>query len=63
MSTQISELHSLSQLVLEVLDAQKKYFKTRDKDDLIASKQLEKRLRDKASSYLPENVIDPKGLL
>ena len=48
----VGELHSLSRLVIEVLDAQKKYFKTREKDDLIASKQLEKRLRDKAASYL-----------
>lgn len=46
------ELHSLSTLVIQVLDAQKKYFKTREKDDLIASKQLEKRLRDRAASYL-----------
>lgn len=35
----------LAALVIEVLDAQKQYFKTRDRIDLIKSKELEKKLR------------------
>lgn len=42
----------LAKLVIEVLDAQKRYFKTRKQEDLIASKQLEKELRDKANRIL-----------
>ncbi len=44
----------LAELVIEVLDAQKKYFKTRDRDDLIASKQLETKLRREALDILGE---------
>lgn len=42
----------LATLALDVLDAQQRYFKTREKDDLIASKKLEKRLREMASNVL-----------
>lgn len=42
----------LAKLVIEVLDAQKRYFKSRAQEDLIASKQLEKELRDKANAIL-----------
>lgn len=42
----------LAALVIEVLDAQKRYFATRDKADLIASKQLETRLRKVAETEL-----------
>lgn len=52
MSDYMGEIHRLSQLILDTLNAQKKYFKTRITDDLIASKKLEKELRDKADSYL-----------
>lgn len=43
---------TLARLALRVLDAQKQYFKTRAKDDLIASKQLEKELRQLAQQIL-----------
>lgn len=36
---------SLADRVIAVLDAQKKYFKTRDQKDLIASKEMENDLR------------------
>ena len=42
----------LAKLVIEVLDAQKRYFKSRTKDDLIASKVLEGELRRKANAVL-----------
>ncbi len=45
-------LEDLAKLVIEVLDAQKKYFKTRGKDDLIASERLESELRTKANQAL-----------
>ena len=38
--------------VIQVLDAQKKYFKTRCQEDLIASKQLESALRKEAVDIL-----------
>lgn len=38
----------LALLALQVLDAQQTYFKSRSKDDLIASKQLEAKLRKAA---------------
>jgi hypothetical protein len=44
----------LAALVLHVLDAQQKYFKTRAKDDLIASARLEKELRTAAQAILAE---------
>jgi hypothetical protein len=46
------ELCELCELVLQVLDAQKKYFKSRDREDLIASKQLEAKLRNVAVGIL-----------
>ena len=52
MSDYMGEIHRLSQLILDTLNAQKKYFKTRITDDLIARKKIEKELRDKADSYL-----------
>lgn len=42
----------LAQLALDVLDAQQRYFKTRDTDALVWSKKLEKRLREMASNFL-----------
>ena len=39
------QLHELRQKVLQVLDLQQKYFKTRDRDVLAQSKQAEKELR------------------
>lgn len=45
---------SLAQLVLKVLDAQKEYFRSRDKEQLRECKRLEEKLRD--ACYL---VIDP----
>ncbi len=42
----------LAKLVIEVLDAQKRYFKSRSQVDLIASKQLESELRKKANAAL-----------
>ncbi len=48
----------LATLVLQVLDAQKQYFKTRDRADLIASKQLEAQLR-KQAEYLVQNSREP----
>lgn len=42
----------LAQLALDVLYAQQRYFKSRDTDDLMHSKQLERRLREMASNVL-----------
>jgi hypothetical protein len=39
-------LEEFVNLVKQVREAQKKYFKTRDRNDLVASKQLERRLDD-----------------
>ncbi len=38
--------------VLKVLDAQKRYFKSRDRDDLIVSKALEIALRKECGSIV-----------
>lgn len=51
------DLHSFARSVIEVLDAQKKYFKTRAKEDLIESKRLETRLRELAKSYLEVDTL------
>lgn len=51
------DLHSFAAAVLEVLDAQKKYFKSRQKTDLIESKRLESRLRELAKSYLEVDTL------
>jgi len=40
------ELVALRELVREVLRLQKQYFRTRDRSDLVASKEAEKRLKD-----------------
>ena len=42
-------LYELSELAIEVLDAQKKYFKSRATEDLLASKQSEVMLRELAT--------------
>jgi hypothetical protein len=42
----------LAALVLQVLEAQKKYFKSRDQADLIASKQMESRLKKAAQQIM-----------
>jgi len=44
----------LAKLVIEVLDQQARYFKSRSHDDLIASKMLESELRKKANEILEE---------
>lgn len=44
----------LALLALQVLDAQRRYFKSRSRDDLIASKQLEAELRRQAEAVLEE---------
>jgi hypothetical protein len=49
-------LPELATLALATLDAQQKYFKTRSRDDLIASKQLEKELRQAAEGALVANA-------
>jgi hypothetical protein len=46
MQAEIDRLHGIAALARQVREAQKKYFKTRDRNDLIASKQLERRLDD-----------------
>ena len=38
-------MSDLARLVIKTLDAQQRYFTTRDRDDLIASKALERILR------------------
>lgn len=52
------EIVSLARLALWVLDAQRKYFKSRDKLDLIASKELEAQLRTEAENVLTQYVKD-----
>ena len=42
----IESLREVTELAKQVRAAQKKYFKTRDRNDLVASKQLERRLDD-----------------
>lgn len=42
----------LAELVIQVLDAQKKYFRTRKREDMIASMELEKKLREAANECL-----------
>lgn len=48
----MKEALELAVMVVKVLDAQKKYFKTRDRFDLIKSKDLEKELRQMAEGLL-----------
>lgn len=52
MTSEMRGLHNLSRVALAVLQAQRQYFRTRSQDDLIKSKQLEKRLKAMAESYL-----------
>ena len=47
-----TDAENLAELAIEVLDAQQRYFKSRDRADLIASKQLESRLRKEARGIL-----------
>lgn len=47
-------IKELAALAIEVLDAQKKYFRTRQKDDLFASKVLESKLKLAALSIIEE---------
>lgn len=44
--------YELAQLARKTLDAQQQYFKSRSKDDLIASKELERKLRKEANEIL-----------
>ena len=48
------DVRELAQLVIDTLEAQKRYFRTRSQVDLISSKQIEARLRKSA-----EEVINP----
>ena len=55
----------LARVVLTVLDAQQRYFRSRSREDLIASKQLERDLRVRcdeliAESSRPAHLRDPK---
>ena len=45
-------LQEFARQVIIVMDAQTKYLKTRERDDLITSKQLEKNLRETARRIL-----------
>lgn len=51
---QKEHLKALAQLVVETLGAQRLYFKTRNNETLVAAKQLEKRLADRATEILKE---------
>lgn len=51
----------LAELVIEVLNAQKQYFKSRAQPDLIASKQLEARLRKEATAILEDRQRQMDG--
>jgi hypothetical protein len=42
----------LAELVLRTLAAQQTFFKTRSRDDLIASKELEKQLKEAAQTIV-----------
>ena len=57
MTMTIPSRFELAQLVIETLEAQKKYFKTRSKEDLIASKQLESKLRLIARGIIEEEMF------
>lgn len=46
----------LAQLVIEVLDAQKAYFKSRNQDALIKCKLMEADLRKKAEAVLAKDA-------
>jgi hypothetical protein len=43
---ELDRLREIADLAAQVRQAQRQYFKTRDQSDLIASKQLERRLDD-----------------
>jgi hypothetical protein len=43
---------ALAKLAIRTLDAQQRYFKTRSKDELIHSKELERQLRARAGALL-----------
>jgi exonuclease I len=45
----MNDLRGIVELARQVREAQKKYFKTRDRNDLVASKQIERRLDDALS--------------
>lgn len=49
---QKEQFKAFAQLAVEVLTAQRLYFKTRSNEALIAAKQLEKRLSDRATEIL-----------
>jgi len=61
--TPATDAENLAALAIEVLDAQQKYFKSRDRADLIASKQLESRLRKEARSILTTLPIEERKKL
>jgi len=56
----VTDAEHLAGLVIEVLDAQQRYFKSRDRADLIASKQLESRLRKEARAILTTLPIEER---
>lgn len=51
----------LGALVIKTLDAQKKYFQTRDKDALVECKALERHLRDLAACAIVDGVAEESG--
>ena len=51
----------LAELVMQVLNAQKQYFKSRSQMDLVASKQLEARLRKEATAILEDRQRQTEG--
>lgn len=52
----------LAKLCIQVLNAQKKYFETRDRADLIASKALESKLRTAANSIIDDAYRGPAAV-
>jgi hypothetical protein len=52
----------LAKLVIETLDGQKRFFKTRADGDLVKSKDNEKRLRHEAERILEGDTLFDRGL-
>lgn len=52
----------LAKLVILVLNAQRKYFETRDRADLIASKALESKLRTAANTIINDAYLGPAAV-
>ncbi len=52
----MTDLETLAERVIEVLDTQARYFKTRDRDILIQSKGFERELRKQCETILRDKV-------